>query len=219
LFLLEIDQTSDSNPHIEANPPTHPVKRVRQSFAGFSTPEWDELGKARNFARWIGRSESLLRNVENRIVPLSTNLARRISERTGVSEEWLLSDPPENSEIPARNGGLWDPLLLLDPLVLGDYDFRNALPMAPRLVLQLALAIVETGCVRALQENDHTPLVRLMDLIKREMDLYDPQFISDLAAKLDQPEYADALQLWVVAGLAAKQRRAARGIQSTDAGA
>jgi hypothetical protein len=43
-------------------------------------------------------------------------------------------------------------------------------------------------------------------LIKREMDLYDPQFISDLATKLHQPEYADALQLWVLVNLAAKKK-------------
>jgi hypothetical protein len=171
---------------------------------------WNELCKARNFARWIGRSESLLRNVENRIVPLSANLARRISERTGVAEDWLLSDPPEDSAIPGRNGGPWDPLQLLDPLVLGNYDFRSALPMAPRVVLQLALAIVETGCSQGLKKNDPTLLVRLMDLIKREIDLHDPELISDLTAKLEQPEYADAHQLWVLARLAANQRQSGR---------
>ena len=135
----------------------------------------------------------------------------RIAERTSVSEEWLLSDPPEDSGIPDRNGGVWNPQLLLDPLVLGDYDFRNALPMAPHLVLQLALAIVETGCLQALKDKDHTLLIRLMDLIKREIDLHDPQLLSTLGNKLAQPEYADALQLWVVARLAANQRSATRG--------
>ena len=33
-----------------------------------------------------------------------------------------------------------------------------------------------------------------MDLIKREMDLHDPKLISDLTAKLEQPEYADAIR-------------------------
>ena len=143
-------------------------------------------------------------------MPLSRNLALRIAERTGVSEEWLLSNPPEDAEIPDRNGGAWDPQLLLDPLVLGDYDFRNALPMAPHLVLQLALAMVETGCAQKLQKKDHALLVRLMDLIKSEIDLNDPQLLSALGTKLAQPEYADALQLWVVARLAANQRSACR---------
>jgi hypothetical protein len=89
----------------------------------------NELSKARNFARWIGRSESLLRNVENRLVPLSRNLARRISERSGVDDAWLLSDPAGQSSIPSRDGGPWDPLHLLDPLVIGDHDFRHTLPM------------------------------------------------------------------------------------------
>lgn len=151
-------------------------------------------------------------------MPLSANLARRISERTGVAEDWLLSDSPENMPIPSKNGDLWDPLQLLDPLVLGDYDFRNALPMAPQLLLQLAMTIIETGCDQALQKNDTSPLVRLMDLIKREIDLDDPKLIADLTAKLEQPEYADALQLWVLAGLAAKQRRAARDMRSAQNG-
>ncbi len=206
LKFLDIEHPSTSVQRINSEPPDHPVKRVRQSFAGFSNREWNELSKAKNFARWIGRSESLLRNVENRIVPLSANLARRISERTGVAEAWLLSDQPEDSAIPDKGGGHWDPLLLLDPLVLGDFDFRHALPMAPRLVLQLALAIVETVCVQALQKNDPTPLVRLMDLIKRQMDLSDPKIIAALTAKLEQPEYADALKLWSLAHLAGKQR-------------
>ena len=193
--------------------PAHPVKRVRQAFAGFSHGDLSALSKPANFARWLGRSQSLLRNVENRIVPLSRNLARRIAERTGVSEDWLLSDPSADAGIPDRNGGPWDPLRLLDPLVLGDYDFRNALPMAPHLVLQLALAMVETGCAQGLQKNDNTLLVRLMDLIKHEIDLHDPQFLSALGTKLAQPEYADALQLWVLARLSANQRQAGRAIQ------
>lgn len=150
---------------------------------------------------------------------ISKNLALRIAERTGVSEEWLLSDPPDDAGIPDRKSGVWDPQLLLDPLVLGDYDFRNALPMAPHLVLQLALAIVETGCAQAIQKNDHTLLVRVMDLIKREIDLHDPQLLSTLGTKLAQPAYADALQLWVLARLAANQRQAGRGSPNIQPGA
>ena len=63
--------------------------------------------------------------------------------------------------------------------------------------------MVETGCAQGLQKNDNTLLVRLMDLIKREMDLHAPQLLSALGTKLAQPEYADALQIWVLARLAA----------------
>ena len=191
---------------------------MRQSFAGFSNSEWNGLSKAKNFARWIGRSESLLRNVENRIVPLSANLARRISERTGVDANWLLSDPPEDSPIPSRDGGPWDPLRLLDPLVLGDHDFRNALPMAPELMLLLALEILRVASLRAVQQGDSTLLVRLMELIKCHIDLSDPEFEAALAAKLQQPDLADAYQLWVVSRLAAKHRSTAhtQGILARD---
>jgi len=197
-------------------PPEHPVKRVRQSLKGFAAGELNKLSKAENFAQWIGRSGSLLRNVEHRAVPLSANLARRISERTGVSAEWLLSDPPAGSPIPAVDGGIWDPLRLLDPLVLGDYDFRNTLPMAPQLLLQLALAILEAGCSQALAKGDNTPLVNVMDLIKRNVDLHDEETIAAINERLRPPGCADALQLWVVARLAAKHRRVRDKAQGGD---
>ncbi len=165
----------------------------------------------REFARWLGRSESLLRNVENRIVPLSANLARRISERTGVSADWLMSDPPEHEPIPDRDGGTWDPVCLLDPLVLGDHDFRKALPMAPQLLLRLALAIIEVAGERGLQQGDTRLLVRLMELIKRHIDLNDPDFEAALTAKLQSPESAEILQLWHLASLAARHKRSAQG--------
>ena len=196
---------------IETELPTHPVKRVRQSLVGFSDGELNKLSKARNFARWIGRSESLLRNVENRVVPLSANLALRIAERTGVAQEWLLSDPPGNSPILAADGGVWDPLGALDPLVLGDHDFRNALPMAPELLLQLALAMFETACLDEIRQGGTTSLVRLMGLIKSHLDLKDAEVIAELGAKLQQPGYGDAFQLWTVARLAANLRQASRG--------
>lgn len=183
------------------------MTRVRESFAGFSDGEWNKLAKFKEFARWIGRSESLLRNVENHIVPLSANLARRISERTGVSESWLLSDPPEQEPILDRHGGTWDPVRLLDPLVLGDHDFRNALPMAPELLLQLALAIVEVACQRGLQRGDANLLIRLMELIKRHIDLVDSDFESALVENLRSLESAEVLQLWHLAGLAGKHQQ------------
>lgn len=189
-------------------PPEHPVKRVRRSLKGFAAGELNKLSKAKNFAQWIGRSGSLLRNVENRAVPLSANLAHRISERTGVSAEWLLSDPPADSPIPAADGGIWDPLRTLDPLVLGDYDFRNTLPMAPQLLLQLALAVLEAGCSQAIRKGDDTLLINLMDLVKRSLDLHDEETIAAITDRLRHPERADALQLWVVARLAANHRQA-----------
>jgi hypothetical protein len=180
-------------------------------LTGFTGCEWSNRTKAREFARWLGRSESLLRNVDNRIVPLSANLARRISERTGVSESWLLSDSPENDPILDRHGDIWDPVRLLDPLVLGDHDFRNALPIAPQLLLQLAQAIIEVACLRGLHQGDTTLLVSLMDLVKRQIDLNDPQFATALTEKLQSPESAEVLQLWHLASLAAKHKRNAQG--------
>ena len=204
---------------IESLPPEHPVKRVRRSLKRFTDPELNKLSQAKHFARWIGRSESLLRNVENSAVPLSANLARRISERTGVSAEWLRSDPPEGAPIPAASGGSWDPQRTLDPLVLGDQDFRNALPMAPELLLQLALAIYETACLHEIRQGGNSSLVRLMDLIKRQVDFKDEKIIADLGTRLRQPGYSDALQLWVIARLAAHQRHTEQAERTSPPGA
>ncbi len=153
------------------------------------------------FRDWlVAQSKTMPGNIKGRNRPprldrLGTSIDLNPATLPGIDEAWLLSDSSEDAAIPDRSGGLWDPLQLLDPLVLGDFDFRDALRMAPRLVLQLALAIVENGCVQALQKNDTTPLVRLIDLIKRELDLHDPKLIADLTTKLAQPEYAGALEL------------------------
>lgn len=103
-------------------------------------------------------------------------------------------------------------------MVLGDHDFRKALPMAPELVLQLALEILRVASLRAIQQGDSTLLVRLMELIKRHIDLNDPEFEAALPAKLQQPELANAYQLWVVSRLAARHRSTAhtQGILARD---
>ncbi len=44
--------------------------------------------------------------------------------------------------------------------------------------------MIGTGCEQGLQRNHNTLLVRLMDLIKRELDLHDPQLLSALGNKL-----------------------------------
>jgi len=176
------------------------------SFTGFSSSDMNALSKARNFATWIGRSESLLRNVENRAVPLSNNLAKRISERTGVDEFWLMSEPPASAVIPDVNGDPWDPLRFFDPLFLGTYDFRSALGMAPHVLLRLALAMIEVESTRSRECGDHTPLIRLMEWIKQHIPIEDPNFITALEAKLGHPDLADAHQLWSLAKLAAKTK-------------
>jgi len=173
------------------------------SFTGFSSSDMNALSKARNFAKWIGRSESLLRNVENRAVPLSANLAKRISERTGVDESWLILDPSTSSVIPDLKGNPWDPLRLFDPLFIGDYDFRSAMGMAPHILLRLALAIIEADTTRSHARGDHTPLIRLMEWIKQSIPIEDPDFVTALEAKLGHPDLADAHQLWSLAKLAA----------------
>lgn len=83
------------------------------------------------------------------------------------------------------------------------------------------LAIIQAACQRAIQQGDNTLLVRLMELIKCHIDLNEETFLTALAAKLQQPEFADAHQLWVVSHLAAKHRTTAQaqGMSARNQGA
>jgi hypothetical protein len=83
--------------------------------------------------------------------------------------------------------------------------------MAPQVLLRLALLIVETACQCGLQQGDTTQLVRLMELIKRQVDLNDPEFEAALASKLQSPGAAELLQLWLLAGLASRQPHGFQG--------
>ena len=83
----------------------------------------------------------------------------------------------------------------------------KGLPMAPELLLRQALAIVETAGERGLQRGDTQLLVRLMELIKLQIDLGDPRFKATLTAKLQSPGSAELLQLWHLASLAARHKQ------------
>lgn len=90
-------------PHLE-----HPLRKLRRELAHSGAPHLKKVATQKGFAELVGRSESLIRNVESRIIECSTSLAALISEKTGVSSDWLLGSDPAG-EIRSADGSRWSP--------------------------------------------------------------------------------------------------------------
>ncbi|MEY3896968.1 MAG: hypothetical protein RLZZ214_2489 [Verrucomicrobiota bacterium] len=156
----------------------HPFKRIRESFRGLSEESgMKNYASTAGFANWLGRSASLIRNVENGNATLSKHLAAIVEYKTGVSAAWLLSDNASGpGEIMAKSGLPWNPVDYLDPYSsrgLLSY-FGILLDKEPHLVPALVGAVVEarikmelvrSGLIpqkekvpRALERGEHTAL-------------------------------------------------------------
>jgi len=83
------------------------------------------MAEVKEFSRWVGCSESLIRNVENGVAEISEKLAKSIEDRTGVSARWLVSSPKPEDPIPDRRGGRW---------IAGRLDPFSFLPNLDRLL-------------------------------------------------------------------------------------
>lgn len=84
----------------------HPVTILRSHFGKIS--ELRDFSSVYGFSKLVDRSESLIRNVENRVSPLSKKLALAIENKTGVAASWFLQDEGDE-EILAADGTLWEP--------------------------------------------------------------------------------------------------------------
>ena len=125
----------------------HPIKRIRESFK--ATPE--EFGlrgfsSSQGFASWLGRSSSLIRNVECGIKPNWEKLAKLVESKTGVSHEWMLSSPSPREPIMGVNGKPWSAIEHLDPLAGADGcpNWRLLLMTSPKSLARLAATMAET---------------------------------------------------------------------------
>lgn len=83
------------------------------------------MAEVKNFSEWVGCSESLIRNVENGVAPISEKLAKTIEDRTGVSAKWLLGSPGPEDPIVDRRGHRW---------IAGRLDPFSYLPNLERLL-------------------------------------------------------------------------------------
>lgn len=125
----------------------HPLKRIRESLK--ETPE--ELGlrgfsSSQGFASWLGRSSSLIRNVECGIKPNWEKLAKLVESKTGVGFEWMMSSPSPTEPIMDVDGKPWSAAERLDPLagVNGAPNWRILLKTSPVSVVRLAVIMTET---------------------------------------------------------------------------
>lgn len=84
----------------------HAVERVRTTYRQYGRPD---VGTAAGFARMLGCSSSLIRNVESGIFPLSEKLAISIEQATGVSAAWLQNNPSGDAPILDVQGKVWTP--------------------------------------------------------------------------------------------------------------
>lgn len=97
----------------------HPLTRVRMAYADYGQKD---MATTAGFARRLGCSVSLVRNVESGIFPLSKKLAARIQEVAGISAEWLEGNPGKDDPIMDVEGNPWTP------------DYGNNFSLVPNMV-------------------------------------------------------------------------------------
>jgi hypothetical protein len=168
----------------------HPIRRVRDAFK--DTPlELDvrKYSTAEGFAKYLGRSTSFVRNVECGVIERWDQLASLVQKKTGVSREWLLSNPNVDDPILDVDGNEWDAGFQLDPLAPhGNMpDWRQLIQISPasipsfvaesikfQLIWELALGVDNgladiIGVMRRLNTYESPALIQIVDHQKCEV--------------------------------------------------
>ena len=171
----------------------HPVKRIRQELENSSEKSGLRMfATSAGFASLIDRSASSVRNVESGSTKKWDRLAKQIEKKTGVSAEWMLSDPNPARPILAINGKPWNPEEGMDPLAGGDtgWNWNMLLEVSPESVVRLATKMVEVRLsLDLLRENDSSaPVTRggndflrnLVRLIDESESFRDPEFVNQV---------------------------------------
>jgi hypothetical protein len=102
---------------MRSSKPLHPVRRIRDALK--ATPKefgLREYATSAGFAKLLGRSSSLIRNVECGVTKKWDSVADLIQRKTRVSRKWLLSEPKPEDPILDVSGRPWNPGRELDPL-------------------------------------------------------------------------------------------------------
>lgn len=155
----------------------HPIRRVREALK--TTPE--EMGLRQyatgtGFAKFLGRSSSLIRNVECGITTNWENLAATIQRKTDVSSKWLLSDPKPDVPILDVHGRQWSPSRALDPLRprKGMPDWRQLVETCPGVLPGIIAEFVKAELVLELSLGNHRFLENLVTLLHRAYTFENP---------------------------------------------
>jgi len=144
----------------------HPIRRIREALA--QLPDRSRMAEVKNFSQWVGCSESLIRNVENGVTPMSEKLAKSIEDRTGVSAKWLLNSPKPDDPILDKRGGRWiagrlDPFSYLPNL-------ERLLAACPTLVPAIVAKLVEAQMLYELHNDGE---IGTLKRILRILDSHD----------------------------------------------
>jgi len=162
-----------------------------------------EHAHPRGFAKWLGRSESLIRNVENGCAPLSSNLAKRIEEKTGVAADWLLN-PDAAGPIIGSDGREWSAAEHLDPIAGGELDFRPLLLSCPQMLPALIGKLVEARLRLDMEGGSSDSLTRTLALLRELGPLTDATFEKRVLGLFTGDQAEALLEMWKFAKLAAQ---------------
>jgi hypothetical protein len=128
-------------------------------------------------------------------------LARQIEKKTGVSAEWMLSNPSLSDPILDVRGNSWNPEEALDPLQGDDSElnWRLLLEINPESVVRIVVKMVETrlSLDLVMRRNGTVPgsrggndfLRSLLRLIQESGSFADSEFVKSFttASQEEQP--------------------------------
>ena len=163
----------------------------------------------RGFSKWMGRSESLIRNVENGCAPLSSNLAKRIEEKTGVAAEWMLA-PVADGPIMGSDGREWSVAEHLDPFAGGGLDFRPLLLSCPQMLPALVGKLVEVRLGLDMEGGGSESLTRTLALLRETGPLTGAAFEQRLTEVLTGEQAEALMEMWRFAKLAGQTKEGRR---------
>ncbi len=131
---------------MRSSPLKHPVAILRTTLG---------LGQ-KEFGYLVGRAWRTIQSIELGNLPLSTKLAERISDETGVSFDWLMKGDPD-APIMAEHGRAWrrdayfdaQGRKLLPGTVLGQHYATDLLNLALAKVCAAIIAAAESKNIRS----------------------------------------------------------------------
>jgi len=177
----------------------HPIKRVRRTFRGLpSISGLNSLSGAKQFARWIGCSESLIRNVETGAAEFSQKLAETIERKTQVSAAWLLSNPGPDEPIRDINGEEWSPRWI--DVFSAHPDLGLLYRVCPSLLPRVIAKLVEAELRQDFFEGKRGHSVAILQSLFRKGAFKSGKFCNHLSHAIGEDEafrdkYLDCLDL------------------------
>lgn len=177
----------------------HPVRRVRDALK--NTPaelRLRQYATAAGFARLLGRSPSLVRNVECGITESWHGLALLIEQKTMVSKEWLLSSPKAGDPIQDVRGRMWIPERYLDPLAPRPNmpDWRFLLNEDPASIPDLVATTIRAQLILELSFALENGAANMVSLFYRMGTFVNPGLRSVLDYQRGRVENAMGKRAW-----------------------